>query len=181
VTEKLVQDSAGQPGDLAAEAHLTRLKVVGEQPDLNHDFTLWARLEEAIWARRTVGPRAAVRSYYDLLEHAETAAKNGDSFLRAVAQWNLGTSLLEAGEAQSAVEVLEVAIENALLLFDADHDATIELRLNHIEALDGAGRVGEALGLAEQLAQDAERVLGPDHPTATDARFAVDQLTTRQA
>jgi eukaryotic-like serine/threonine-protein kinase len=146
----------------------------------NHDITLMALFEEACWARQVDGPRAAVRLFFTLLDHADTGAPvHLPAYVDT--QWNLGGSLLEAGETQSAVDVLEVAVENALLCYGADHGRTFEIRLTHIEALDADGHLDEALELAERLAQDAERVLGVDHPLATDARFAVDQIAARRA
>ncbi|MBB4905667.1 hypothetical protein [Actinophytocola algeriensis] len=58
---------------------------------------------------------------------------------------------------------------------------TLEIRLSRIAALDAAQRHDEALDLAEHLAADAEHVLGPDHPTTSDARFAVADIAARRA
>jgi hypothetical protein len=52
-------------------------------------------------------------------------------------------------------------------------------RLTHTEAFDGDGRPGEALALAVQLADDAERVLGLDHPTAAAGSRSTRSLPRR--
>jgi eukaryotic-like serine/threonine-protein kinase len=196
----LVQDTADLLGATTTAAYESRLVLIRNTPDPvealravralladvtaqlgpDHELTLSVRFEEALCAGRAEGPRAAVRLYYNLLDYADTQAQVHPS-LYVDSQWTLGTSLLAAGETQSAVEVLEVAVENAVLFFGADNGTTFEVRLSHVMALDGAGRLDEALTEADQLAQDAERVLGPDHPTTSDARFAVDQLTARKA
>lgn len=186
----------GEPGEEAYEA---RLRLVRDTPDPaealraartlraeaathlgpDHAVTLTAQFEEADRARQVEGPRVAVRLYYDLLDHADAiTAASPDLYVDT--QWHLGVSLLDVGETRSAVEVLEVAIENARLHYGRNHGGTFEIRLTHIVALDGDGRSAEALELAEQLAKDTERVLGPDHPTAADARFAADHLAASQ-
>lgn len=186
-------ETGGEPGEEAYEA---RLQLVRDTPDPeealrevrslraevathlgpDHAIALAARLAEAGLAREVEGPRVAVRLYYELLEQAD-AIPAVSPVLYLDTQWNLGGTLLDVGETRSAVEVLEVAIENARLFYGRSHGGTFAIRLTHIIALDGDGRSAEALELAEQLAHDTERVLGPDHPTAADARFAVDHLT----
>jgi hypothetical protein len=197
LAQELVRDCTDLLGPTAVETYRARVALTRSTPDPaeallaaralladvithlgpDHYVTQLAFLAEAFFARHVEGPRTAVRLYYNLLEY-ETV---GDSKLYIDAQWRLGSSLLEAGEARSAVEVLEVAVENAQLHYGADHGMTFEIRLTRILALDGDGRSNEALDLAERLAQDSERVLGRDHPTAADARFAVEQLTARTA
>lgn len=189
-------DARQEPGEEAYEA---RLRLVRDTPDpekalhaartlraevathlgQDHAVTLAAQFEEAERSREIEGPRVAVRLYYELLAHADAlAAASPDLYVDT--QWHLGVSLLDVGETRSAVEVLEVAIENARLHYGRNHGGTFEIRLTHIVALDGDGRSAEALELAEQLAKDTERVLGPDHPTAADARFAADHLAESQ-
>lgn len=146
----------------------------------DHEVTVRALFEEARWAREVEGPRTAVRLFFTLLEYADTGVPVRPQAYVDI-QWNLGGSLLDAGETRSAVDVLEVAVENALFCYGADHGRTLDIRLTYITALDSDGNLDEALELAEQLTQDAERVLGSDHPLTADARFAVDQLTGRGA
>jgi hypothetical protein len=145
-----------------------------------HDITLAARFEEACQARDAEGPRVAVRLYYDLLADLDTLGAVSPT-LYVDTQWHLGSALLAAGEVESACDVLEVALDNALLCHGQDHGTTVEIRLSHIAALDAARRHDEALDLAERLAADAERVLGPDHPTTSDTRFAVADIAARRA
>jgi len=184
-----------EPGEEAYEARLRLVRDIAEPEDAlrevrglranaathlgpTHPVTLAAQFEEAGRAGQVEGPQAAVRLYYNLLEHAD-AIEAVSPVLYVDTQWNLGGSLLDAGETRSAVEVLEFAIENARLFFGRNHGTTFETRLTHIIALDGDGRPAEALELAEKLVRDAERVLGPDHPTTADARFAVHHLNAR--
>lgn len=75
-------------------------------------MVLSARFEEACCALRAEGPLAASRLFGDLLDLAESA-ENVDPRLVVDVQWNLGESLLDAGETDAAVGVLEVAVANA--------------------------------------------------------------------
>lgn len=199
LAQDLVRDCTDLLGPTAAETYWARVALARSTPDpaealltaralladvtahvnSDHHVTQLAFLVEAFFARQVEGPRAAVRLYYNLLEYESVAQASPRLYVDA--QWQLGSSLLAAGETRSAVEVLEVAVENAQLHYGADHGTTFEIRLTHIEALDGDGRSAEAVALAAQLADDAERVLGRDHPTAADARFAVDQITAARA
>ena len=145
-----------------------------------HDITLAARFEEAYQARDADGPRVAVRLYYALLGDLDALGAVSPS-LYVATQWHLGSALLAAGETESAGDVLEVAVENALLCHGPHHGTTLEIRLSRIAALDAAERHDEALELAERLAADAERMLGPDHPTTSDTRFAVADISARRA
>jgi hypothetical protein len=52
----------------------------------------------------------------------------------------------------------------------------LRIRLTYIRSLGGDGRLDEARQQAEQLAQDAERIFGPDHPTTADAQNLVAEL-----
>lgn len=174
---RLVRDTP-DPQEALREARSLVAEVATHLgPD--HAIALAARFEEAGLARQVEGPRVAVRLYYDLLEQAD-ALPEANPVLYVDTQWNLGGALLDVGETRSAVEVLEVAIVNARLHYGRNHGGTFEIRLTHIVALDGDGRSAEARDLAEQLARDTERVLGPDHPTTADARFAADHLMEGQ-
>ena len=200
LAKELVHDCTDLLGATSVETYQARISLIRNTPDPDdalraarvlladvtthlgpeHAVTLSALFEEAVWARRVEGPRAAVRLYYDLLDYADAVPEVSPTLYVDV-QWNLGGSLLDAGESRSAVDVLEVAVENAQLYYGMDHGTTFEIRLTYIAALDGDGRLDEALDMASRLAEDTERVLGRDHPTATDARFAVEQITTRLA
>ncbi|TDV44869.1 hypothetical protein [Actinophytocola oryzae] len=144
-----------------------------------HGITFQARFEEAVWVREVEGPEEAAGLYQALLDDADNTTVAPGLYVDA--QWNLGGSLLSAGEARGAAAVLEVAVENALLLNGPDHVATFEIQLTYLRALDADNRVDDALELAGQLAQNTERVLGHDHPTTAEAWLAVDRLTDRRA
>lgn len=138
-------------------------------------MVLSARFEEACCALRAEGPLAASRLFGDLLDLAESA-ENVDPRLVVDVQWNLGESLLDAGETDAAVGVLEVAVANARLFYGTASDHTLRIRLTYIRSLGGDGRLDEARQQAEQLTQDAERIFGPDHPTTADAQSLVAEL-----
>ena len=192
----LVQDSADRLGATAVETYRARLVLVRNTPDpaealraarellaevtarfgAEHEITLSARFEEAAWAREAEGPQAAVHLYEELLDIAESL-DDVDPSLVVDSQWNLGGSLLAAGEPSTAADVLDVAMANAQLCYGATSDRTLRIRLTYIRSLEGAGRVDEALELARELASDAERVLGPDHQTTSDVRDLIGELT----
>jgi hypothetical protein len=200
LARKLIRDSTDLLGETAVDTYLARIALARGTRDPaealrevralladvvthlgpDHYVAFTARIVEAKLVSQVDGPRVAVRLFYDLLEYAD-AVPQASPERYVDLQGSLGNALLAAGETRSAVEVIEVAVENALLFHGADHGATFEIQLTHITALDGDGRPDEALALAVQLAENAERVLGRDHPTTADARFAIDQITTRTA
>jgi hypothetical protein len=126
--------------------------------------------------REVEGPQAAIRLFDGLLDVVESL-EWVDPRVHVDGQWNLGGSLLDAGEADRAVGVLEVAVDNALMFYGHTHGHTLDIRMTYVRALDGDGRLDDALAQAQKIAEDAEGALGPDHPTTVEARAVVEQLT----
>ena len=65
---------------------------------------------------------------------------------------------------------LDVAVDALAGLLGPDHPDTLASRNNLAGAYEGAGRLGEAITLYEQVLTDSIRVLGEDHPDTLASR-----------
>lgn len=145
----------------------------------SHWVTLSARFETAVWVRATDGPTAGMQAFGALVDEARLLGAEYEALV-VEANWNLGGAVLDAGDAERAVEILAATIRAGVRVYGADYGMVLEMRLSHITAVDAAGRLDEAVELAEQLSKDCERVLGPNNPTTGDARDLKHDLRTRR-
>lgn len=151
------------------------------------DMILSARFEAAVWTRRLDGPAAAVRLFRELIEYAESLESVSWSFIIDCA-WNLGGALIDTGDAEAALPILENAIEESKRAYGWEHRRTLNKRLTYIDAVGAAGNPRKAVELAGRLAEDSGRTLGDGHLTTLEARFALaswtseggDEVTARQ-
>jgi tetratricopeptide (TPR) repeat protein len=81
-----------------------------------------------------------------------------------------GTSLLDLGLHQAAVDYWQSVSTTAHTLLGPEHPHTLTARANLACAYSRAGRTAEAVGIEEQVLADSERLLGSDHPDTLTAR-----------
>jgi hypothetical protein len=151
------------------------------------DMILSARFEAALWTRDLDGPAAAARLFRELLEYAESLESVSWSFVIDCA-WNLGGALVDAGDAEAALPLLDNTVEESKRVYGWEHRRTLNVRLTHINAVGAAGDPRKAVELAGRLAADSDRRLGAGHLTTLQARFALatwtgecgDEATARQ-
>lgn len=155
---------AGQPGEallLATGVGITAAALHGA----DHWVTRRSRFEVASWTWTVHGAATAAPLFLALAQQlGSLPAVRVSEFVDVL--WNLGGTLLEAGDAAEAVSVLADAADQAALAFGNQHERTLRVRLSHLEAVAATGDPGE---LAASLAADCVAALGPDHPTTVDA------------
>jgi hypothetical protein len=123
----------GATGD-AVQA-LTIATRVADQAD-DDSIRLAARFEVAVWTRESAGPEAGARQFSALLQEAESSNPQ-EWDLIAACRWNLGSALLDAGNAADAADVLRAGLRLAIQTYGPDHDRTIQMRRTLAEAEQG--------------------------------------------
>jgi hypothetical protein len=144
-----------------------------------HWVTLSARFETAVWLRDTDGPTAGIQAFSALVDEVRMLGAEHE-WLVVAANWNLGGAVLETGDAQRAAEIRSAAVQAGGRIYGVDHVIVLEMRLTHLTAVDAAGRLDDAVELAEQLSKDCERVLGANNQTSAEARELEHDLRTRR-
>ena len=71
--------------------------------------------------------------------------------------------MLDAGDVEAALPILEAAAEDSELAYGRKHSRTLNRRLTYIHAVGAASEPGKAAELAVRLAEDSSRTLGDAH------------------
>jgi hypothetical protein len=170
--------AAGDPHEARRQADAVRADATAHF-GADHRVTLTARYEVAVWTRNTDGPAAGVLAFGALIEQARALGTAHESLV-VDAGWNLGSAVLETGDAEHAAEILATTVRDGIGIYGSNYGTVLEMRLSQIGAVDAAGRFDEAVELAEQLCSDCERVLGPNNPTTGEARELTRGLLARR-
>lgn len=189
ITRRVVDDSSAllgenHPDTLRARISLARQLGASGNPEqaldiardvearaTEQNMVLTARFEAAVWTRDLDGPAAAARCFRELVEYAESLESVPRFFIIDCA-CNLCAALIDAGDAEAALPILEATVEDSKLAYGREHHRTLNGRLTHINAVGAAGEPGKAAELARWLTNDSSRTLGDAHLTTLQARFA---------
>ncbi|MFC8435207.1 tetratricopeptide repeat protein [Streptomyces sp. NPDC057253] len=164
-------NSLGKTGQVAAaHDHYQRLAEAARRNlGLDHEDTLVALGNVALWQGERGDAAGASREYADLLERM-IRILGPDHTNTLTTRLNLARWQGEAGDAAGAAARLIELLEHMRHVLGNDHPDTLATRHNLAR---WRGRAGDAAGAAEALADllpDQLRVLGEDHPDTLNTR-----------
>ncbi len=135
-----------------------------------HERICDGEIREARVDRRRLVRHALLRAALQRLRHPRPRLTLADAQTLVEIRNRTVRYLLVIGQRPIAVRVAQHAVRLAAKHLTQEHPEALTSRLQHVDALQWAGRTELALDLAQQVLDDCERLLGADHELTVTAR-----------